>query len=82
MEVGEIAVVETDEGYHVIMKYELDAEKYTDSEYEVFFESLSDEIINGLFKDKLSGILPQISVSEENLKGARSITRVGTNYNY
>jgi hypothetical protein len=82
MEVGEVAVVETDEGYHLIMKYELDEGKYTDTEYEIFFESLTEEIINDLFKDKLSKILPKVSVSEENLKGARSITRVGTNYDY
>lgn len=82
MNVGDIAIVETEEAYHIIMRYELDEGKYLDEEYESFFESLTDEIISDLFENKISGVLSEVTVNEENLKAARSITRVGTNYDY
>ncbi len=82
MEVGDVSVVETEHGYHVIMKYELEDGKYSQSEYEDFFGSLSDEIINDLFTNKLSGVLATVNVNGQNLKKAKSITRIGTNYDY
>ena len=82
MEMGDVAVVESEEGYHVIMRYELEEGKFTDGEYSQWFENLSEKIILDLFKDKIAKVLPDIKVNSENLAKARSITRVGINYDY
>ena len=82
MEVGEIRMLETEYGYHVIMKYDLDAGKYANGEYTEWFGSFNSALITKLFLDKCAGILPEITVNEENLAKARSIKQIGTNYDY
>lgn len=82
MEVGEIRMLETDYGCHVIMKYELDSGKYSDGEYAEWFGGFTDSLITKLFLDKCEDIMPEITVNEENLAKARSIRKIGTNYDY
>ena len=82
MEVGEVRMLETDYGYHVIMKYELDAKKYSSGEYAEWFGSFNGWLIDQLFLDKCKDILPDIVVNEENLAKARSIRQIGVNFDY
>ena len=82
MEPGEMAVVESEYGYHVIMKYDLDSGKYSDSAYSEWFESFTDSLINKLFADRCEKYFDKMTVNEENLAKARSITKIGTNYDY
>ena len=83
MEVGETSVIENEEsGYHIIMKYELDNGRYSDSEYAEWFSSFNDSLITKLFLDKCEAFYGEILVNEENLKKALSIRSVGTNYDY
>ena len=82
MEIGDVAMVESEQGYHVIMRYQLEEGKFTDGEYSQWFENLNEKIILDLFKGKIADVLPDIKVNTENLAKARSITRVGINYDY
>ncbi len=82
MDEGEVAVIESEHGYHVVMRYELDDAKYNDSEYSYWFGDLNEKIILDLFRQKIDEVLPEIAVNEENIARARSITRVGINYDY
>ena len=82
MDVGEVAVIESEHGYHVVMRYALDEAKYNDSEYSYWFGDLANKIILDLFNQKIDEVLPEIIVNEENIAKARSITRVGINYDY
>ena len=82
MEVGEIAAVESEYGWHVIMKYELDSGKYGDGEYDEWFAGFNSSLINRLFLDKCKSVLPEITVHEENLAKARSIKDIGINFDY
>lgn len=82
MEIGEIRLLESKYGCHIIMKYELDPGKYSDGKYAEWFAKFTDSLINKLFLDKCKEILPEIKVNEENLAKARSIRRIGTNYDY
>lgn len=82
MEVGEVRMLETDYGYHVIMKYELDAKKYALSEYSEWFSRFTDSLIDKLFLEKCKDIIPDITVNEDNLAKARSIRQIGTNFDY
>ena len=82
MKVGEIRLIESENGYHVIMKYELDSGKVSDDAYEAWFSNLDRAIINKLFGDRLSSVLPEIKIVDENLKKARSIKSIGINFDY
>ena len=82
MEIGEVRMVESDHGYHVVMRYDLEEGKYNDGEYAQWFSDLDNKIILDLFSKKIDQVLPKINVNEENLAKARSITRVGINYDY
>lgn len=82
MGVGDIECIESEYGYHIVMKYELDEGRFTDGEYAEWFANFNQAVQNKLFTDKCSGIYDKITVNEENLKAARSIVKIGTNYTY
>ena len=82
METGEITVVESESGYHVIMKYELDKGKYADKDYAEWFTSFNQSLIDRLFLDRCASFYSSITVNEKNLKKARSIKSLGTNFDY
>ncbi len=82
MQVGEIRVVESEYGYHIIMKYELDRGKYSDSKYAEWFSSFESSIRTKLFLEKCEKYYPKIKVNEEILKTAKSIKSIGTNLYY
>ncbi len=83
LEVGETDVIENrDGGYHIIMRYELDRGKYSESEYAEWFSSFNDSLITKLFLDKCESFYGEIKINEENLKKGVSIRSVGTNYDY
>lgn len=82
MEEGEIRMLETEYGCHVIMKYGLDAGKYAEGAYAEWFGGFNDALITKLFLDKCATVLHEITVNEENLAKARSIKQIGTNYDY
>ena len=82
MESGDITVIESESGYHVVMKYELDKGKYSDSDYAEWFTSFDQSLITKLFLDRCEDFYADIEVNEGNLKKARSIKSLGTNYDY
>lgn len=82
MEVGEIGYYESDAGYHVIMKYDLETGKYTDKNYKSWFASLDAHIIDDLFSLRVAEIMERMTVNEENLAKARSIRDIGINFDY
>ena len=82
MKVGETKVIESDAGYHVIMKYELDKSKYADSDYAEWFTSFTQSLMTKLFLDKCDDFYADIELNEKNIKKARSIKSLGTNFDY
>ena len=82
MDVGETDTVESEYGYHVIMKYPLDEGKYSDSEYAEWFKSFNSSLINKLFLDKCDDFYGEITVNDKNLAKARSIKSIGANFDY
>ena len=82
MKDGEIAIVESESGYHVVMKYELDKGKYSDSDYAEWFASFNQSLITKLFLDRCEDFYSDITVNEKNLKKAKSIKSLGTNFDY
>lgn len=82
MEIGETRVIESEAGYHVIMKYELDKGKYSDSNYTGWFESFTQSLVIKLFLNRCEKFYADIEINEKNLGKARSIKSLGTNYDY
>lgn len=81
MEVGETALIESEYGYHVIMRYPLDKGKYADGLYGEWFDAFNEALIAELFAEKCKSVV-DITVNEENLKKARSIKEIGVNTDY
>ncbi len=82
MEIGEVRVVESESGYHIIMKYELDAGKYSDSGYSSFFSEFDKSLTDKLFLDRCKKYYDGMVLDEDILGKAKSIKSVGTNYDY
>lgn len=85
MQDGEIRVVESEYGYHVVMKYELDDGAYGDSDKAVWFEnesnSFTDDVQQWLFTSRCEEYIDKIKVDEKQL-GQLDIAMVNPNYYY
>ena len=80
--VGDTLLVESEYGYHIIMKYALDEGKYSDGNYAEWFGSFNEALIAELFSQKCEPIKANITVNEENIKKVESIKTIGTNTDY
>ncbi len=82
MKTGDVKTVESKDGYHIIMKYELDKGAYGKENYESGFAAFMTSLTAQLFVDKCDKIIPDIVMNDENLKKARSIRELGSNLYY
>lgn len=82
MDEGDIEVVETKYGYHVIMKYDMIEGAYGESDYSIWFENFNTALITNLFNTKCESMLSGVKLNEENLAKAKSIKDIGINYDY
>ncbi len=85
MKDGEVRMVESDYGYHVIMKYELDEGAYDNEENAVWFSnessSFNSDVTQWLFGERCEQYLDDIIVNEDVL-AERDIKSVKPNYYY
>lgn len=82
MDEGEVSMVKTEYGYHIIMKYDIEDGAFSDSANEIWFENFTSSLVSTLFSNKCESILPNIQINEESLKSAKSIAEIGINYDY
>lgn len=82
MQDGERGIVESDEGYHVVMKYKLDEGAFSDKNKAAWFDNFTATIMTEVFKEKYRDILENMTVIEENLAKCESIKFIGINYDY
>lgn len=82
MQIGDIAMIEGDDGYHVIMKYDLDDGAYEAKGNDKWFQSFNSSLIDKLFFDKCQGYFDDIEVNQKGLENARSIRDIGANTYY
>ena len=82
MTVGEVRVIEGESGYHIVMKYKLDAGKYEDTEYAEWFYEFNSSLTNKLFYDKCGKYFDKIELDEDNIGKATSIRSLAPNYDY
>lgn len=73
MQPGEIRVIESDFGYHVVMKYELDSGAYAKSENDVWFESeqtsFTSDVKQWLFTERCKDLVEDIEINEDKSEG-------------
>ena len=81
MEVGEIALVTSDYGYHVVMKYELDKGAYAEESNAEWFEGFNASVAEMLFTNKCMEYIGEIEVDEELIKTV-DMSSVKPNYYY
>ncbi len=86
--IGEIAVVQTDAGIHVVRRYPLESGAYADSDYEQWFEDqlymvydFNANLLNSLFSARLDEYREDIEVDTARLKDY-SLAEAVPNYNF
>ncbi len=81
MQDGEIAMVPSPYGFHIIMKYAFTEKAYTLPANETWFENFNENLVEKLFLERCEVYFPDIIVDEKVLAGAPGIKEVAINYN-
>ncbi len=82
MEIGEVALVESDAGYHIIKKYENTKKAYEKEENAVWFESFASGLTEKIYHAECEPYLSSIIVDEALLESAKDMKQVPVNHFY
>ena len=82
LEVGQTALVESDYGYHVIMKYPVDKGAWADEDNKDWFEGFEEGLVDDLFMTLCDQYVDQVVVDEEVLATVPSMKQIGVNFYY
>lgn len=82
MEVGEVTMIKSSFGYHIVKKYSHSEKAYEKEENEVWFENFSDSLIEKLFLEECQKHFTDIKVADKVLTTAPTMKEVGINYYY
>lgn len=82
MEVGEVALVESDYGYHVVMKYPVEKGAHSDKDNKDWFEGFTEGLIEDMFMTLCKEHMDKVTVDEEILATVPSMKEIGKNYYY
>lgn len=82
MQDGECAMVESDYGYHIIMKYPVESGAYNKTANEDFFTDLISDITEALFLEECAKYTDKVVTDETVLASARSIKDLPSNRYY
>ena len=81
MKTGEIRLVQSDYGFHVVKKYELDEGAYKDKTNADFFTDFNDKLMTDMFLNLVGQYTDKVEVDEE-LASSIEIRDVAANYYY
>ncbi len=82
MEVGDTALIQSENAYHLIMKYALEEGAYKQSANEDWFSDFNEMLGAQILETLCAPYMEQITVNETALAGARSIRELGSNHYY
>ena len=82
MQTGEIELIKSPFGYHIIMKYDYTEKAYAKEENQTWFENFNKQLIESLFLQACRELYADITVDEKVLGTAPSMAEVGINYYY
>jgi len=79
---GEMAIIESEYGYNVVMKYPVPSDAATNTEYKDWFSDLSDRVISELFETKCRPYMDKVTVDADAFAAIPAMKEIGTNYYY
>jgi hypothetical protein len=82
MAVGDIALIEADNAYHLIMKYEIEAHGYKNDANKDWFEEFEDEVVSEILDAMCQKYMDQVKVNTEALEKAMDMKTIGSNTDY
>ncbi len=82
MQVGEVRMIVSPSGYHIIRKYECAERAYANAANEAYFTNFYDNLINELFALECQKHIGDIKIDEKVWKDAPRMQDVGVNYYY
>ena len=82
MAVGDVALIEADNAYHLIMKYDIEASGYKNTENKDWFESFEDEVVSEILNAMCEKYLDQVEVNTKALEEAMDMKSIGANVDY
>ena len=82
MEVGETALVESDYGFHVVMKYQPEKGAWADEDNKDWFEGFEEGLADDLFMTLCDQYMDRVVVDEDVLATVPSMKQIGTNFDY
>lgn len=82
MAAGDIALIEADNAYHLIMKYDIEANGYKNDANKDWFESFEDEVVSEILDAMCQKYLDQVEVNTKALEEAMDMRSVGANTDY
>ncbi len=82
LEVGKAALMDSEFGCHVLMRYDLPSDAASNSEYEDWFSDLPSRVADQLFAVKCAPYVARITVDNDLFASLPSMKEVGINYYY
>lgn len=82
LKAGECTVVDSDYGYHVIMKYENEDKAYEKKEYKDIFENFISELVSKLYSEMCGTYTDNVKLDNDAWKDSYSMHEVASNKLY
>ena len=82
MAVGDIALIEADNAYHLIMKYTIETDGYKNDTNKDWFESFEDEVISEILDAMCEKYMDEVEVNTKVLQEAMDMKAIGANTDY
>lgn len=82
MEDGQMMMVKSNVGYHILMKYPNSDKAYAKEENEIWFSDFNTSLIEKLFFELCEGYYADIQIDEKVLATVPSMKKIGINYYY
>lgn len=82
MAVGDVALIEADNAYHLIMKYDIEADGFKNDANKDWFESFEDEVISEILDAMCQKYKDQVKVDTEALEKAMDMKTISPNTDY
>lgn len=82
MATGDIQLIQSDNAYHLIMKYQAEDQAYKNTENQDWFESFEDEVVTEILDAMCQKYMDQVTVNEDVLAEAMDMKSVGSNTAY
>ena len=82
MQVGQTALVTSENAYHFIMKYELSDQGYANEENADWFDTFEDELVSSILDAMCEEYVDQVVVDFKVLTQAKTMKTIGSNLEY